>query len=137
MNQTLKDSITPETTRPSSISTTHDGEEAFPPLAPPFLVRTKTREEKENMRKQFKDQESRKDKGPYSWLSKYYAKVSTSFMLENKAATARDHLGTTFLLHICALLLNTDCTSFLANERTFLAWLRTSLSLITVGVGRF
>lgn len=95
MNQTPKDSDTSETTRPSSISTTN-GEEAFPPLTPPFLVRTKTREEKEDMRKQFKEQESRKGKGPYSWLQKYYAKVSPSFLLENKAATARDHLGTNF-----------------------------------------
>ncbi|ORZ17020.1 hypothetical protein BCR42DRAFT_295831, partial [Absidia repens] len=42
-----------------------------------------------------------------------YKKLSTSILLENKASVARDHL---------------------ANERTFLAWLRTSLSLITVGV---
>ncbi|KAI9342990.1 hypothetical protein BD770DRAFT_398373 [Pilaira anomala] len=79
---------------------------------PPFLVRTKTREEKESMRQQLKKQEA-KGKRPYDWLQKFYARFSTSFMLENKAATARDHL---------------------ANERTFLAWLRTSLSLITVGV---
>ncbi|KAI7907691.1 uncharacterized protein BX663DRAFT_491740 [Cokeromyces recurvatus] len=86
-------------------------------LQPPFLVRTKTREEKETMRQQFKKQEDqRKDgsiKSPYHFIGKIYTRFSTSFMLENKAATARDHL---------------------ANERTFLAWLRTSLSLITVGV---
>ncbi|CEP10680.1 hypothetical protein [Parasitella parasitica] len=92
-------------------------EESIPHLDPPFLVRTKTREEKESMRQQFKKQEEQKKerstKGPYDLIGRVYAKFSTSFMLENKAATARDHL---------------------ANERTFLAWLRTSLSLITVGV---
>ena len=31
--------------------------------------------------------------------------------------------------------LRIDVLAVLANERTFLAWLRTSLSLITVGVG--
>ncbi|KAI8090620.1 hypothetical protein BDF21DRAFT_411682 [Thamnidium elegans] len=82
-------------------------------VEPPFLVRTKTREEKDTMRQQFKNQELQKDKRPYGWLQRFYTRFSTSFMLENKAATARDHL---------------------ANERTFLAWLRTSLSLITVGV---
>ncbi|KAI9474138.1 MAG: hypothetical protein EXX96DRAFT_447744, partial [Benjaminiella poitrasii] len=39
---------------------------------------------------------------------------STSVYLENKASVARDHL---------------------ANERTYLAWLRTSLSTISVGIG--
>ncbi|KAI9482964.1 MAG: hypothetical protein EXX96DRAFT_556309 [Benjaminiella poitrasii] len=86
-------------------------------LQPPFLVRTKTREEKESMRQQFKKQEDQRNEGskksPYHIIGKIYSKFSTSYMLENKAATARDHL---------------------ANERTFLAWLRTSLSLITVGV---
>ncbi|KAI9273584.1 hypothetical protein BY458DRAFT_508262 [Sporodiniella umbellata] len=49
----------------------------------------------------------------YDSLGRFYKKFSTSYLLENTSATARDHL---------------------ANERTFLAWLRTSLSLITVGV---
>lgn len=66
-------------------------------LDPPFLVRTKTREEKESMRQQFKKQEEQKKerstKGPYNLLGRVYARFSTSFMLENNAATARDHLG--------------------------------------------
>ncbi|KAI8068108.1 uncharacterized protein B0P05DRAFT_475103 [Gilbertella persicaria] len=67
------------------------------------------------MRQQFQKQEATKkhQEGPYEFLNRFYSRFSTSFMLENKAAVARDHL---------------------ANERTFLAWLRTSLSLITVGV---
>ncbi|KAI8967806.1 hypothetical protein BDF20DRAFT_899390 [Mycotypha africana] len=69
------------------------------------------------MRQQFKkQQEHRRNpaiRGPYEWIGKLYARFSTSFMLENTSSVARDHL---------------------ANERTFLAWLRTSLSLITVGV---
>ena len=66
-------------------------------LDPPFLVRTKTREEKESMRQQFKKQEAQKKerstKGPYDLIGRVYARFSTSFMLENNAATARDHLG--------------------------------------------
>jgi hypothetical protein len=30
---------------------------------------------------------------PYQFFRQHYTKFSTSFMLENKAATARDHLG--------------------------------------------
>ena len=48
-----------------------------------------------------------------NFLQKLYADYSPSLILENKGSIARDHL---------------------ANERTYLAWLRTSLSLITVGV---
>ncbi|RGB31090.1 hypothetical protein C1646_709954 [Rhizophagus diaphanus] len=46
---------------------------------------------------------------PKTWWSK----INPSLTLENKASVARDHL---------------------ANERTFLAWLRTSLSFISIGI---
>ena len=84
-----------ETRRNSSVYNGATGEvqDIQTAVQPPFLVRTKTREEKEDMREQMKRQESRRDNGTYSWLQKYYTKFSTSFMLENKAATARDHLG--------------------------------------------
>ncbi|KAI9321482.1 hypothetical protein BX666DRAFT_1827946, partial [Dichotomocladium elegans] len=78
---------------------------------PPFLVRTKSQPEREELQNQYKEQKKRKS--PYHALGKIYQKYSPAAMLENKAAVARDHL---------------------ANERTFLAWLRTSLSLVTVGV---
>ncbi|KAI9271712.1 hypothetical protein BDA99DRAFT_433858 [Phascolomyces articulosus] len=78
---------------------------------PPFLVRTKSRPEKENLRQQYHDKD--KQHNPYDTFRRLYERFSPSALLENKAAVARDHL---------------------ANERTFLAWLRTSLSLVTVGV---
>lgn len=46
-------------------------------------------------------------------LEHFFNKFSTSLYLENNVAVARDHL---------------------ANERTFLAWVRTSLSTISIGV---
>ncbi|GAA5807805.1 hypothetical protein MFLAVUS_001184 [Mucor flavus] len=48
------------------------------------------------------------------YLDDIYSKYSPAVVLENKGNTARDHL---------------------ANERTYLAWFRTSLSLITLGIG--
>ena len=48
-----------------------------------------------------------------SGIIKFIHRFAPSYLLLNKAATARDHL---------------------ANERTFLSYLRTSLSLVTVGV---
>lgn len=69
---------------------------------PPFLVRTKTHEEKQNMRDRLKEQEEQRKnkhhKGPYHLINKYYNKFSPALMLENKAATARDHLGSLFFI---------------------------------------
>ncbi|KAI9018589.1 hypothetical protein CLU79DRAFT_679993, partial [Phycomyces nitens] len=78
---------------------------------PPFLVRSKSKQEREEARQEF--QKKDKQKGFYTAILHIYEKYSTSVLLENTASVARDHL---------------------ANERTFLAWLRTSLSMITVGV---
>ncbi|KAG9293218.1 hypothetical protein G9A89_010589 [Geosiphon pyriformis] len=47
------------------------------------------------------------------WLKKAYRLFGSTLYLRNDASVARDHL---------------------ANERTFLAWLRTSLSLIGIGI---
>ncbi|KAI3634118.1 hypothetical protein MIR68_007722 [Amoeboaphelidium protococcarum] len=55
---------------------------------------------------------TRKSTAP-SWFIRLLAKYSPSYLLQNKGATARDHL---------------------ANERTFLAYLRTSLGMLTLGV---
>ncbi|CAG8531877.1 11744_t:CDS:2 [Gigaspora rosea] len=48
-----------------------------------------------------------------TWVKKKFEEFNPSLVLENKASVARDHL---------------------ANERTFLAWLRTSLSFISIGI---
>ncbi|KAG2216938.1 hypothetical protein INT45_012796 [Circinella minor] len=84
-------------------------------FTPPFLVRTKSRPEKENLRRQYQENrdENKRRFTVYDTISRFFERFSASALLENKAAVARDHL---------------------ANERTFLAWLRTSLSLVTVGV---
>ncbi|CDH59993.1 hypothetical protein RO3G_14150 [Lichtheimia corymbifera JMRC:FSU:9682] len=78
----------------------------------PFLVRTKSRLEKESLHRKYQNQQQRMN-NPYRWVQRLYEKLSFSAILENKSAVARDHL---------------------ANERTFLAWLRTSLAMVTVGV---
>ncbi|KAI7903546.1 uncharacterized protein BX663DRAFT_506834 [Cokeromyces recurvatus] len=50
----------------------------------------------------------------FYFLFSIYSNYSSSILLENKGNTARDHL---------------------ANERTYLAWFRTSLTLITFSIG--
>ncbi|ORX50948.1 hypothetical protein DM01DRAFT_252122 [Hesseltinella vesiculosa] len=105
-----------------STSTQPDPGLASPEFQMPFLVRTKTDREKDQLRSEYHQQRRQTDasiSGPRphgltnNVFSTFYHRVSMSWLLENKASVARDHL---------------------ANERTFLAWLRTSLSLITVGV---
>lgn len=88
MHKHTRNSEVQDTHSPLSTESIHQE----PEIQPPFLVRTKTREEKDSMRQQLKKQEAN-GKRPYDWLQKFYARFSTSFMLENKAATARDHLG--------------------------------------------
>lgn len=75
-------------------------------------------------------------------LENFFDLFSSSLYLENTVAVARDHMGMlpcsakkTFLKHNVSL-----CSSILllhlANERTYLAWVRTSLSIISIGVGK-
>ncbi|CAG8618162.1 6286_t:CDS:2, partial [Ambispora leptoticha] len=47
------------------------------------------------------------------WFKRKFSRMNPTLYLENQASVARDHL---------------------ANERTFLAWLRTSLAFISIGV---
>lgn len=58
---------------------------------PPFLVRSRSQAEKERMQRQLEQQ--KRTKSPYDTLRRFYEKYSTSALLENKAAVARDHLG--------------------------------------------
>ncbi|KAI8138087.1 hypothetical protein BJV82DRAFT_632558 [Fennellomyces sp. T-0311] len=98
----------------TATSTTHnndDESDRVHEFAPPFLVRTKSQPEKQEIIRQYQEQD--KKPNPYDTIRRIYERFSTSALLENKAAVARDHL---------------------ANERTYLAWLRSSLSLVTVGV---
>lgn len=103
MNNNTPDSNTLGNHSTASLST-HDGDQNVADMVPPFLVRTKTREEKDFMRQQFKKQETATDRGTYNWLQKIYARFSTSFMLENKAATARDHLGNDLFIHATSFI---------------------------------
>lgn len=91
-------------------------------------------------------------------ITHVYCGFSQSLLLENTASVARDHLGKLLLffsylcnsprlqrerererertvLFVCDGPKNTY-QILIANERTFLAWLRTSMALITVGVGK-
>lgn len=68
-----------------------------------------------------------------------YCGFSQSLLLENTASVARDHLGNSLSLwsaRPCLFVPKDIYHILLANERTFLAWLRTSMALITVGVGK-
>lgn len=58
----------------------------------PFLVRTKSRLEKESLHRQYQNQQQRMN-SPYGWIQWLYEKISFSAILENKSAVARDHLG--------------------------------------------
>ena len=58
----------------------------------PFLVRTKSRIEKESLHRQYQDQQQCTN-SPYGWIQRLYDKISFSAILENKSAVARDHLG--------------------------------------------
>lgn len=58
----------------------------------PFLVRTKSRLEKESLHRQYQNQQQRMN-SPYGWIQRLYEKLSFSAILENKSAVARDHLG--------------------------------------------
>lgn len=66
-----------------------------------------------------------------TWFIQNMARYSPSYLLQNKGATARDHLGSIERFHSHS---NNLLVPYLANERTFLAYMRTSLSLLTVGV---
>ncbi|KAL0142972.1 hypothetical protein V8B55DRAFT_1432223 [Mucor lusitanicus] len=75
----------------------------------------------ENDNRTVVEDEENEDKEGHNYISTLlehledlYSKYSFAIVLENKGNTARDHL---------------------ANERTYLAWFRTSLSLITLGIG--
>ena len=64
-------------------------------FTPPFLVRTKSRPEKENLRRQYQENrdENKRKFTVYDTISRFCERFSASALLENKAAVARDHLG--------------------------------------------
>jgi hypothetical protein len=77
-------------------------------------------------------------------MERFFDLFSTSLYLENNVAVARDHLGMYFICvflqkkffwSFCLILISI-ILSILANERTYLAWVRTSLSTISIGVGK-
>lgn len=73
---------------PSSTEISSDRRHEF---EPPFLVRTKSVQEKQDMHAQY--ERRKRTKSPYDTLRRVYERFSTSALLENKAAVARDHLG--------------------------------------------
>lgn len=75
--------------QPAADSSDDDRVHEFPA---PFLVRTKSRVEKESIHRQYQDQQQRTN-SPYGWIQRSYEKISFSAILENKSAVARDHLG--------------------------------------------
>lgn len=77
-------------------------------------------------------------------LEDFFDRFSSSLYLENTVAVARDHMGTLLCKeeekNLFSNKVSHSCPSILllhlANERTYLAWVRTSLSLISIGVGK-
>jgi Domain of unknown function (DUF202) len=64
--------------------------------------------------------------GKRMWVAlRQWEQNNLELILENKQSVARDHLGI-LNLHVYELII--------ANERTYLAWLRTSLSFASIGV---
>lgn len=75
-------------------------------------------------------------------LEDFFDRFSSSLYLENAVAVARDHMGMLSFREKLFLKQNVSFTMFLlplylANERTYLAWVRTSLSIISIGVGKW
>lgn len=96
----------------------------------------------ENDNRTVVEDEENEDKEGHNYISTLlehledlYSKYSFAIVLENKGNTARDHLGM-YCRESYALAHILKCSLYIpANERTYLAWFRTSLSLITLGIG--